>query len=376
MFKKIIALVFVLLISVSCKEDTQTTNGYIIEGSIDSSVDNRKIKIIKFENNNEIIIDSATIQSGKATLKGQVDSPNLYHVAIEGVYGNMPLVLENKKISINFDKNNLLKSTIEGSKENDLLKMYFDDSEMLKTKNAHYGKQLMTARENKDTLKMNEIKSEFNKVSDEITSKHIELVKNNTDLVTSAAILGNIFIAKGISKTEAKNIFDTFSQEVISSEIGKIINENLAKVTTDVGNIAPNFTAPNPEGKLVSLNDIKGKVTIIDFWAAWCRPCRRENPNVVKVYKKYHEKGLEIIGVSLDGSPKQNDAKEAWIQAIEKDNLTWHQVSNLNFFNDPVAKLYNIQSIPSTFILDSKGVIVAKNLRGQALEAKIAELLN
>jgi peroxiredoxin len=223
---------------------------------------------------------------------------------------------------------------------------------------------------------MNEIKMEFNRMMETSNAKHLELIKNNTNLVTSAAILVNILLSKGISTPDAENIFNTFSSEVISSRFGTIIKENLSKSTTEVGNIAPDFSAPNPDGNLVSLSDIKGKVTIIDFWAAWCGPCRKENPNVVKVYEKYHDKGLEIIGVSLDGTPNQKDAKAAWMEAIEKDKLTWHQVSNLSYFNDPIAKQYNIQAIPATFILDSEGKIVAKNLRGEALETKIAELLN
>ena len=115
---------------------------------------------------------------------------------------------------------------------------------------------------------------------------------------------------------------------------------------------------------------------MIDFWAAWCGPCRRENPNIVQVYNKYHEKGLEIIGVSLDGRMGQGDPKAAWVKAIEDDNLSWHQISNLNYFEGPIAKMYNIQSIPASFILDAEGRIVAKNLRGPALEQKMAELLD
>ena len=99
--------------------------------------------------------------------------------------------------------------------------------------------------------------------------------------------------------------------------------------------------------------------------------------NTIKaIYEKYHDKGLEIIGVSLDGNPKQKGAKDAWLDAIEKDNLTWYHVSNLQYFNDPIAKQFNISSIPATFIIDEEGLIVAKNLRGQALEDKIEELLN
>jgi peroxiredoxin len=372
---RLFTVLFIALTMVSCKEE-QPTNGYIINGTIDPSITNRKIKIIKFEDNKETIIDSATIQNGKVTLKGSVDSPDLCYIAIDGFIGKIPIVLENEKMTISFNNKNIIKSTIEGSRENDLLKRYIDDSESLKTKNAYFGRQAREAKENGDTLRLDEIIAEFNKMKEETNTKHIELITSNTDLVTSAAILGNIFIAKDISKTEAKNIFNTFTQEVTSSTIGEIVNENLTQVTTDVGNMAPDFSAPNPEGKTVSLNDIKGQVTIIDFWAAWCGPCRKENPNVVKVYEKYHDKGLEIIGVSLDGAPNQKDAKAIWLEAIEKDKLTWPQVSNLSFFNDPIAKLYNIQAIPATFILDSNGTIVAKNLRGEALDAKIAELLN
>jgi len=376
MLKNIIALALIILTLVSCKEKTQTANGYILEGSIDKSADNMVVKILQFDDNKEILIDSATIKNGKITLKGTVDSPDIYYITIPGIYGNMPIILENENMSITFYKDSLTKSLVKGSKENNLLKIYYDDSEVLRIKNAQLGQRFRTASETKDTLKMAEIRMEFDNILKTTNNKHLELIKSNTNLVTSAAILESLLRSKQITNKEAEPIFNTFSKDVLSSRFGKNINELLSVSSTNIGDVAPNFTAPNPEGKSVSLSDIKGKVTIIDFWAAWCGPCRRENPNVVKVYEKYHEKGLEIIGVSLDGSPKQNDAKAAWLQAIEKDNLTWHQVSNLSFFNDPVAKLYNIQSIPSTFILDSEGKIIAKNLRGEALEAKIAELLN
>ena len=139
-----------------------------------------------------------------------------------------------------------------------------------------------------------------------------------------------------------------------------------------VGALAPDFTAPNPEGEAITMSAIKGKITIIDFWASWCRPCRVENPTYVRLYEQYHDKGLEIISVSLD---RQNQ-KQRWIDAIEKDKLTWYNVSNLKFWNDPVAKLYNITSIPAAFIIDEQGVIIAERLRGPVLEAKIAELLD
>ena len=113
-----------------------------------------------------------------------------------------------------------------------------------------------------------------------------------------------------------------------------------------------------------------GKVTIVDFWASWCGPCRQENPNIVALYKELHSKGLNIIGVSLDKNA------QAWKDAIAKDKLTWNQVSNLKFWDEPIATQYKVESIPATFILDASGKVVSKNLRGEALRAKILELLS
>ena len=140
----------------------------------------------------------------------------------------------------------------------------------------------------------------------------------------------------------------------------------------DVGEIAPNFEAPTPSGEMLSLNETLGKYTIIDFWASWCRPCRLENPNVVKVYEKYHDKGLNIISVSLD----RTGQKDRWVQAIKDDKMDWYHVSNLQFWQDPIAQQYNVRSIPATFLLDAEGKIIDKNLRGPALERRIAQLLD
>jgi thiol-disulfide isomerase/thioredoxin len=120
---------------------------------------------------------------------------------------------------------------------------------------------------------------------------------------------------------------------------------------------------------MVSLKECLGKVTIVDFWASWCGPCREENPNMVAIYNELHSKGLNVVGVSLD-----KDAQK-WKEAIAKDKLVWNQVSNLKFWEEPIAKQYKVESIPATFILDAKGNIVAQDLRGEELKAKIKELL-
>jgi peroxiredoxin len=137
-----------------------------------------------------------------------------------------------------------------------------------------------------------------------------------------------------------------------------------------VGQMAPDFELPNPEGKMIKLSSLKGKYVMIDFWAAWCKPCRAENPNVVRMYNQYKDKGFEVFGVSLDRT------REDWVKAIEVDGLTWPQVSDLNYFNSAAATLYQIDAIPATYLLDPEGKIIAKDLRGASLEAKLAELFD
>jgi peroxiredoxin len=156
----------------------------------------------------------------------------------------------------------------------------------------------------------------------------------------------------------------------IEKQVASGSGEEEANMTAvKVGDVAPDFSLPDPSGKKISLSSFRGKYVLVDFWASWCKPCRMENPNVVKAYQQYKDKNFTVLGVSLDKK------KEAWVQAIQADGLSWNHVSDLKFWDSAVVPLFGINAIPTNFLLDPQGKIIAANLRGDALEQKLKEVV-
>jgi peroxiredoxin len=192
--------------------------------------------------------------------------------------------------------------------------------------------------------------------------------KHNNSVI--APYLGMMYLAEEGKQGQLKNLYDTLTVAVKASFFGKKVGDIVrASEGSSVGAKAVDFTLPDVNGKPVSLSSYKGKYVLIDFWASWCGPCRQENPNVVKAYNSFKSKGFDVLGVSLDRD------KDDWTKAIEKDNLTWTHESDLKYWDNEVAKLYGVQAIPANFLLDKDGNIIGKNLRGEALEAKLKEVM-
>ena len=199
-----------------------------------------------------------------------------------------------------------------------------------------------------------------------------QYIKENTNTLFALMLTSEMLSKRELTATEANEVVESLSPKMAETQMAKKITSALASLSKgEVGSKAPDFTAPDPNGNMLSLKETLGKYTLVDFWASWCKPCRMENPNVVRVYNKYHDKGLNIISVSLDRA----NQKDRWLKAIADDQMDWYHVSNLQFWQDPIAKDYNVRSIPATFLLDENGVIIAKNLRGAQLETQMAALL-
>lgn len=225
-----------------------------------------------------------------------------------------------------------------------------------------------TAYQEKDEAKMKELQEQYENLMKDYEAKEDAINKANADSYVAAYILAGKLYEYDYEKLVEK--FNTLGENAKATEPGKTIADRIQKLSAvAVGQVAPDFTLNTPDGKPLSMHSIKGKVKVIDFWASWCGPCRGENPNVVKMYEKFHPKGLEILSVSLD------EDKDAWLKAIEDDKLTWNHVSDLKGWQNAAAQLYCVNGIPHLVVLDENNVIVAKDLRGEELQNKVAELL-
>ena len=342
-----------------------TTPKYTINGTVEGQ-QTGKAYLVKFADSKLDTLAQAPIADGKFTLTGSVAGLTDAIITIEGKRGGSPVFLENTVITFNLPEKGFAQIT--GTEAQKLYDQFAAiQMEMGKTQRELYSAYSEAAKA-KDEAKMKEIEEQFNKAAEEGAAKEEALMKANADSYVAAYMLTQKMGGMELEDLQAQ--YDLLGANAKASDKGKEIAARIDKMAAvAIGKVAPDFTLNTPEGKPLSMHSIKAKVKVLDFWASWCGPCRGENPNVVAMYKELHPKGLEILSISLD-----ND-KDAWLKAIKDDGLEWNHVSDLQGWNCAAAKLYGVNGIPHLIVLDENNVIVAKNLRGEALKEKVAELL-
>ncbi|NQY06945.1 MAG: AhpC/TSA family protein [Flavobacteriaceae bacterium] len=377
--KKII-YIFVLLAIIACKKDGNSKNGapeggYLLSIKAPNMTDNSKVYLSRISESNKIeTIDTIQIVNGVGEFKGTVNQIDIHLISIDGQQAKMPFIIANESIELTIDNNDLSASTIvdktgstnKGYNEYKIMSNPFDQ------RAKSLNERAKEAQQNQDAETFNLLRVEFQALQNEQVGVEREFIKTHLNDISGVLLLDKNLRYQSMPLDEIFGYYNQMNDELKSLVAAKNLAAEYKKSQlTKIGVKAADFTGNTPEGKQVSLSSVtaKGKVTIVDFWASWCRPCRMENPNVVRLYNEYHSKGLEIIGVSLDKTAP------AWEKAIADDQLTWTHVSHLQYWNEPIAKQFGITSIPQTLILDENGVIIAKNLRGKELADKLAKLL-
>lgn len=337
-------------------------SGYKVTGTVEGMPDGKAI-IATVNGSSLDTLAKADVKNGSFEFTGNVSEPTGAYIMVIGQRGAIPFMLENANITVNAGQAGLTVTGSEGQR-------IYDQFMAINTTTQQEAMKLQQEYQaaNGDQAKMQAVQEAYAKLMTDAQAKETELIKANPDSYVSTFVI--VSSMGQMEYEQLKERYNLLGEKAKASAQGKAIAAQIAKLeSTAIGQIAPNFTITTPEGESISLYDIKGKVKLIDFWASWCGPCRGENPHVVEIYKEYHPKGLEIFGVSLDNN------KEAWVKAIADDGLVWKHGSDLKGWQSAPAQLYSVSGIPHTVLLDENNKIIAKNLRGDELKQKIAELL-
>ncbi len=279
----------------------------------------------------------------------------------------LPLILGAGDVEVTLDSAKFTDSRVSGGAANDSLTAFREQMRELSKQQRDLFPQLRSH----DQATKAKARETFFRIADSMLQAQYVFGERNLNQAGIIVLTGLTYQRnKDIDFKRIMDAYARYPETAKRSNAGKFLTRRLNTATVgQVGTQAPNFTGTTPDGQTLSLTQAMGKVTIIDFWASWCVPCRKNNPHLVALYKKYHDQGLNIISVSLDKS------KDRWIQAIKKDGLNWYHVSHLKGWQEPIAQTYNISYIPQTLILDRTGKIQAKNLHGKSLDDKVRELL-
>ncbi|MFC2107623.1 thioredoxin-like domain-containing protein [Bacteroidota bacterium] len=370
MIKKLVLLFVIAILLFSCTPKNNYLSGeYSIEVSLDTLIEG-PIYLSKRVNNKNVHIDTSEMLDGKYSFKGYTNFPERYFVQITNPKILIPFFVEASEIKININTKDINKSSIVGSVSNNEYEAYLDQLEIIDNKLRVLTQEKIKAKNEGDDAKYVETDNQIAQIyKDKDVYTFDYILSNNTLTSTPYIAYKNLY---NWSLEQMKVIVDTLATDLDNSVYKKHLDIRIAILErVSLGKPYIPFTMTNTEGNDVSLADlIQDNYLLIDFWASWCSPCRAENPNLVSCYNDFHDKGFDILGVSLD----KDGGK--WKKAIEDDMLNWYQVSDLNGWANKAGQLYGVISIPSNILLDPNGIIIGRNLRGERLRKKLEDIFN
>lgn len=362
-------LIFFFMTACTTENEVMTPESFTISGTIENA-DSALVKLQKRIDGEWIVEDSTIVFENTFDLEGEIALAEMYYLSVDEGRSYIRIFAEpGAEMVISANADSLNKADVQGSPIHLNYVAYNEGIEPFSKRiRALYPKYDLA-----DSLEDKTMEAELDSIYELIAAERDEYTKSviyeNLDNPLGPYLTASTYYDDS-KLDEMKSILDQFTPEVDSSRY-TIRLKKMAAVWSKVavGQPAIDFTQNDTTGSPVTLSDLQGKYVLIDFWASWCGPCRAENPNVVKLYNELHDKGFEIIGVSFDTKRKN------WLEAIKQDSLTWYHVSDLNGWNNEVGKMYAVRAIPHTILLDKEGTIIAKNLRGAELRAKLEELL-
>lgn len=365
-----------LAILSSCSKTAQNS-AFELKGKLENSK-GETLYFEKLSGMQPVVLDSAVLnENGEFAFEGDyAPKIGIYRVKLNNQNFAMLVLDSSDKVRLNGDAADLAGSyKVEGSPETSLFLEYnaLSKARDLKLDSLQRLFQSLMEPYRMDKRRMDSLSSTFeapygqivNDASEQIRSRIETHLENYASLMAIQSLDPEKYMAVYLKLDEG--LYKKYAED----KTVRMFHDMVMKMkATGMGQLAPEIALPNPDGKEIALSSLRGKIVLIDFWASWCGPCRKEMPNVVKAYAKFKNKGFEIYGVSLDQD------KDRWVEAIAKDGITWPQVSDLKYWESAAAREYNVQSIPYTVLLDREGKIIDKNLRGEQLEKRLAELLN
>jgi peroxiredoxin len=364
--KKILFLMSFALFAISIQ--AQFLNNLTLKGTI-VNAEKKMVYFAKLSGNSMQIIDSSVVSSNNSFyFSVNIDESNFFQITNGGKQYTIIIPEKGETISLKLDARNMMQPMdIKGSPTTiqvyEMLKNFNKYDASMKSLEADYKKVIGTAEQDSVGRVLSMQYEALNQARLTYLKKEI----NDNPSLASLLFLDKLPIDKNLELYE--KVDKVLYAKYPNNEFVKQIHAQVeSKTRLRIGSEAPEINLANPDGEMVALSSLRGKVVLIDFWASWCSPCRREMPMNVKLYNKYKSKGFEIYGVSLD---KQ---KSNWVKAIKDDGLTWIHVSDLRYWNSVAAKKYGVTGIPFTVLIDAEGKVIATGLRGDGLERELQKI--